>query len=67
MLTTLFIVGRTTLFTPVDINYLQQVVAIFSIFTRVGLDYFSFTTIVILPTLFNFPFEKNPEKTHDFR
>jgi hypothetical protein len=32
MLTILFIVGRTTLFTPVDIN-LEQV---FSIFTRVA-------------------------------
>jgi hypothetical protein len=66
MLTILFIVGRTTLFTPVDIN-LEQVAVDFLKFYACSLDYFTFTTIVILPTLFNFPCEKNPEKTHDFR
>jgi hypothetical protein len=62
----MFIVGRTTLSTPVDIN-LQQVAVDFLKFYACSLDYFTFTTIVILPTLFNLPCEKNPEKTHDFR
>jgi hypothetical protein len=46
MLTVLFIVGRTTLFTPVDIN-LQQVVD-FSIFTCVNSENINYSYHMML-------------------
>jgi hypothetical protein len=72
MFDNLFIVGRTTLFMPVDIN-LQQVVDFLNFSTRVA--YFIFTTITFLTVLIlthpvNFPCGRkleHPEKTYDFQ
>jgi hypothetical protein len=68
MLTILFIVGRTTLFTPVDIN-LEQVVDFLNSYACIYF-YNNCLTVFILTHPVNFPCgrkPKHPKKTHDFR